>query len=87
MNNTTSTTPLLLSSSSEMTTKTTGTTQKMVLTTSSISANESIFLLIAKLLNGTDLYKHQVADLRGCSEITSSVRGRVGGPEKITFDH
>jgi hypothetical protein len=28
-----------------------------------LSANESLFLLIAKLLNGTDLYKHQVADL------------------------
>jgi len=29
----------------------------------SSNANESIFLLIAKLLNGTDLYKHQSADL------------------------
>ena len=29
----------------------------------SSSMNESLFLLIAKLLNGTELYKHQVADL------------------------
>jgi hypothetical protein len=41
----------------------TTTFQKMVLSTSSMSANESLFLLIAKLLNGTELYKHQVADL------------------------
>jgi len=45
------------------TTLETTTSQKMDLSTSSISTNESLFLLIAKLLNGTDLYKHQVADL------------------------
>ncbi len=30
---------------------------------SSISENENVFYLINKILNGTDLYKHQVADL------------------------
>jgi len=45
------------------TTLETTTSQKMDLSTSSISTNESLFLLIAKLLNGTELYKHQVADL------------------------
>jgi hypothetical protein len=49
--------------------ETTGTTipatiaQTVTLPTSSVSTNESIFFLISKLLNGTDLYKHQVADL------------------------
>jgi hypothetical protein len=49
--------------------ETTGTTipatiaQTVTLPTSSVSPNESIFFLISKLLNGTDLYKHQVADL------------------------
>lgn len=32
-------------------------------TTFSLSNNESLFLLIARLLNGSELYKHQVADL------------------------
>jgi hypothetical protein len=49
-------TTILPSTTSEPTTF-----QRMSLSTS--SANESIFLLIAKLLNGTELYKHQVADL------------------------
>jgi hypothetical protein len=35
----------------------------MVVSTSSTQTNESIFLFITKLLNGTELYKHQVADL------------------------
>lgn len=49
--------------------ETTGTTipatiaQTVTLPTSSVSPNESIFFLISKLLNGTDLYKHQSADL------------------------
>jgi hypothetical protein len=49
--------------------ETTGTTitatiaQTVTLPTSSVSTNESIFFLISKLLNGTDLYKHQSADL------------------------
>lgn len=38
-------------------------TSRILSTTSSLNVNESIFLLIAKLLNGTDLYKHQAADL------------------------
>jgi len=45
------------------TTSETTTFQRMALSTSSVSTNESLFLLIAKLLNGTELYKHQVADL------------------------
>ena len=41
-------------------------TQRMLLTSSlssSPSSNESIFVLISKLLNGTDLYEHQMAGL------------------------
>jgi hypothetical protein len=39
------------------------TTASMQHPTSPLIANESLFILIAKLLNGTELYKHQVADL------------------------
>lgn len=39
------------------------TTQAMVVSTSSVRTNDSLFFMISKLLNGTDLYKHQVADL------------------------
>lgn len=38
------------------------TTTKLI-SSSIISKNESIFDLISKLLNGTELYQHQVADL------------------------
>jgi hypothetical protein len=55
MSNISSTT---LSSTSE-----TRTIEGMSLSTSFPSTNESIYSLIAKLLNGTELYKHQVADL------------------------
>lgn len=42
---------------------TAGSTQRMLLPSNPSSSNESIFLLISKLLNGTDLYDHQVAGL------------------------
>ena len=45
-------------SNASLTTLLTTTTQTVV-----PSTNESIFFLITKLLNGTELYKHQVADL------------------------
>jgi hypothetical protein len=51
------------SSTTLSTTSPTTITQRMTLPTNPVSANESLFLLIAKLLNGTELYKHQVADL------------------------
>ena len=59
MNGSNFTTPL----STLETTGTTTTTTTMALPTSTLSTNDSLFLIISKLRNGTDLYKHQVADL------------------------
>ena len=50
--------PSTLSTPSQTTTM-----QRIAMSTNSVSTNDTIFMLITKLLNGTDLYKHQVADL------------------------
>ena len=51
------------SSSTLSTPSQTTTMQRIAMSTNSVSTNDTIFMLITKLLNGTDLYKHQVADL------------------------
>jgi hypothetical protein len=51
------------SSTTLSTTSQTTTMERIAVSTNSVSTNDSIFMLITKLLNGTDLYKHQVADL------------------------
>ena len=38
-------------------------TTRMTLSVNSTTTNESIYQLIARMLNGTELYKYQVADL------------------------
>ncbi|UJR24946.1 hypothetical protein I4U23_006310 [Adineta vaga] len=61
MLSTTSTSPPTTATTT--TTTTTTTISTTTATTYLIAKNETIFNLIAKLLNGSDLYKHQVADL------------------------
>ncbi len=51
------------SSTTLSTTSETTTTSRMILSINSTSVNESLFQLIQRILNGTELYKHQVADL------------------------
>ncbi|CAF1685643.1 unnamed protein product [Rotaria magnacalcarata] len=46
-----------------LTTLGTTTMPKIALSTISLSTNETLYQLIKRLLNGTDLYKHQIADL------------------------